>query len=318
MKKLSVIIVMLLLLTGFVPPAYSWGSAIHAYIGSKLEYKGILKANVIYGQMAADTFNFMFDAPLEQMQYFYAMTHGFPLDPNGEYSLDTVLPVLRLADTKREEAVAFGFVSHNNFNGADVTAHGVPYNNPEGYVIAKALELNEILKPLLWQAGIDDLPDEVLLEVSHTLVEYAADLLIRKYDRAIGARMITASITRDKGFPELLVKAYAQGFANTFGIPANKARLIIINEEAKFRRLMINYATILQYGDRRAQAEVTNFLAEIAPGFLGAYGIEIPSDVLLPVIQFGIEKALILCKDDLYPTVQTIINNLHAIDWFNL
>lgn len=300
MKRFPLLIGILFMLTGFTPPAYPWGSAVHAYIGGRLDDRGILKANVVYGEMAADTFNFMFDAP-DQMQYLYAVTHGFT--PSG---LDTVLPVLRLAKTEREKAVAFGFVTHNNVNGADVTAHGVPYNSPDGYVIAKALQLNEVLRPLLAQTGIS-IPDPVLLEVSHTLVEYAADLLIRKRDRSVGFIIVLSTITRDDGFPKLLAKAYAKDFAGTFGLSKKEATFTIIKEEAKFRRLMINYGTILQNGDRKAQDEVAKFLAEIAPGFLKPYGIEIPSEVLLPIIQFGIAQAVDLCKDDLLTEVKATI-----------
>lgn len=312
MKRFILIIGMLFTLLGFSSPAYSWGSAIHAYIGKRLDEQGILKANVVYGQMAADTFNFMFDAPLDQMQYLYAVTHGFT-----DYELFTVLPVLDLAETKREKALAFGFVTHNNVNGVDVSAHGYPYNNPEGYVIGKALELNEILEPLLLQMGLA-IPDDVLLEVSHTFVEYAADLLIRKYDRAIGASMVSAAMTRDDGFPGLLTIAYAEGLAETFDLTLDEATAIIHAEEAKFRRLMINYGAVLQYGDRKAQAESAKFLAELAPSFFAAYGIEIPSEALLPVIEFGIGQALELCKDDLLPTVEHTIEDIKAIDWYSL
>jgi hypothetical protein len=313
MKRLCYIIGMVIVLLGFTPSVYAWGSAIHAYIGERLGQKGILEANVVYGQMAADSFNFMFEVPIDQSQYLYAVTHGFT--PLG---LDTVLPVLKLANTDREKAAAFGFVTHNNVNGADVTAHGFPYNDPSGYVIAKALELNQTLGPRLEQAGLD-LPEGVLMEVSHTLVEYAADLLIRKHDRAIGARMLSAAITRDAGFPNLLAAAYAPGFASTFpAFSEADARLLIISEEAKFRRLMINYGTLLQYGDEKAKAEVINFLADIAPAFLKAYGVEIQPDLLLPIIKLGIEEALILCKSDLIPTVESTINNLKAIDWYAL
>jgi hypothetical protein len=304
MKRFPLLIGILFILTGFTPPAYPWGSAVHAYIGERLGYRGIiLKANVVYGEMAADTFNFMFDAP-DQKGYLYAVTHG-----STSSGLDTVIPVLRLAKTQREKAVAFGFVAHNNVNGADFTAHR-SYNSQDGYVIEKAKILNPLLKSLLVQNGIpisDELDDE-LMEVSHTLVEYAADLLIqKKYDRFIGSKMIASALARDYGFPKLLAKVYADGFAETFGLSEKKAIFTIIKEEAKFRRLTINYGTILQNGDRKAQDEVAKYLAEIAPDFLEPYGIEILPEELLPIIQIGIVQALDLCKDDLLPAVKTTI-----------
>jgi hypothetical protein len=260
----------------------------------------MVKKNIIYGGMAADVFNFMFDAP-DQMQYLYAVTHGFT--PLG---LDTVLPVLDAAKTPLEKAVAFGFVTHNNVNGADLTAHGLPYNDPSGYVIAKALKLNGKLKPLLAKSGIS-IPDAVLLEVSHTFVEYAADLLIRKADRSVGASMNLAVITRDKAFPELLVTAYADGFAGAFGITKGKASSIIRKEEANFRKLMVYYGTILQYDDQMAFDETANFLAELAPAFLESYGVKIPPEALLSITRFGMWTAMILCKHDLLPKVQETI-----------
>jgi len=298
-------------LIGFTTPVYAWGPATHAYIGARLGEKGILGANVLYGQMAGDVFNLMYDTPIEQIQHLYDVTHGLT-----EQGLDTVFPVLDLAETKREKAVALGFLAHNNVNGADVFAHGNPYNDPERYVIAKALQLNEVLAPRLALLG-GGIADEMLLEVSHVFVEFAADLLIRQYDRAIGARMIVAAISRHRGFPGLLVKAYAENFADTFGFTHDEAASIIIAEEAKFRRLAIRYGMIMQYSNRKAQTELAGLLAEIALRLMEGYGLDVPSAMLLPIIQFGIGEALELCKDDLLPAVENTIEAIKAIDWHN-
>lgn len=312
MKRLTSIIGMLFALVGFTTPVYAWGPAIHAYIGGRLGEKGILGVNVVYGQMAGDVFNLMYDTPIEHMRHLYHVTHGLT-----EQGLDTVLPVLDLAETKREKAVALGFVTHNNVNGADVFAHGNPYNDPERYVIAKALQLNEVLAPRLALLG-GGIADEVLLEVSHVFVEFGADLLIRQYDRAIGGRMIIAAISRHRGFPDLLVKAYAENFADMFGITHNEAASIIITEEAKFRKLAIRYGMIMQYSNRRkAQTELAGLLAEIAPRLMEGYGLDVPSAMLLPIIQFGIGEAIELCKDDLFPEVENTIEAIKAIDWHN-
>ncbi|WP_162472915.1 hypothetical protein [Methylotuvimicrobium alcaliphilum] len=273
--------------------------------------KGMLGANVVYGQMAGDVFNLMYDTPIEQMLHLYHVTHGLT-----EQGLDTVLPVLDLAETKREKAVALGFVAHNNVNGADVYAHGNPYNDPERYVIAKALQLSEVLASRLALLG-GGIADDMLLEVSHVFVEFAADLLIRQYDRAIGARMIVAAISRNRGFPNLLVKAYAENFADSFGFTHDEAASIIIAEEAKFRRLAIRYGMIMQYSNRKAQTELAGLLAEIAPRLMEGYGLDVPSAMLLPIIQFGIGEAFELCKDDLLPEVENTIEAIKAIDWHN-
>ncbi|MGD7034410.1 hypothetical protein [Methylotuvimicrobium buryatense] len=309
MKRFISIIGIFLALIGFSAPVYSWGPATHAYIGARLGEKGILGANVLYGQMAGDVFNLMYDTPIEQIQHLYDVTHGLT-----EQGLDTVFPVLDLAETKREKAVALGFLAHNNVNGADVYAHGNPYNDPERYVIAKALQLSEVLASRLALLG-GGIADDMLLEVSHVFVEFAADLLIRQYDRAIGARMIVAAISRNRGFPDLLVKAYAENFADTFGFTHDEAASIIVAEEAKFRRLAIRYGMIMQYSNRKAQTELAGLLAEIAPRLMEGYGLDVPSAMLLPIIQFGIGEALELCKDDLLPEVENTIEALRAIDW---
>lgn len=312
MKRLIWIVGAFFALVGFSTPVYSWGPGIHAYIGARLGERGVMRANVVYGQMAGDVFNLMYDTPMEQVLHLYAHTHGLT-----EQGLDTVLPMLHLAENQREKAVALGFVTHNNVNGADVFAHGNPYNDPERYVIAKALQLNEILAPRLALLGVR-IDDEMMLDVSHIFVEFAADLLIRQYDRSIGARMILAAVIRHRGFPDLLVKAYAETFADTFGITHDEAASIIIAEEVKFRRLVINYGRIMQYSNRKAQTELAGLLAEIAPRLMQGYGLDVPSAMLLPVIRFGIAEALELCKDDLLPEVEHIIEELREIDWHNL
>lgn len=78
---------------------------------------------------------------------------------------------------------------------------------------------------------------------------------------------------------------------------------------------MSNYGKLLQYGERKAQEEVIKFLYEIAPGFLAGYGVVIPSEQLLPIIELGVEQTLLLCQDDLLPTVNAAIEDLKNADW---
>ena len=114
----------------FASQAFAWGSATHAYICDHLGARGpVRNLNEMYGGMAPDVFNYLFtDKTL--METLYGATH---------YS--NFLDVWKNSRTPIGKALALGFISHNGLWGADSTAHGVPYNNPDGYVIGKAIAM---------------------------------------------------------------------------------------------------------------------------------------------------------------------------------
>jgi hypothetical protein len=80
----------------------------------------------IYGGMAPNIFNYMFDSP--HLQDLYAATHNQFMKVGNAAKLNT------------GKALAYGFVSHNDEWGADFTAHhsGITLGQGEGYIIAKA------------------------------------------------------------------------------------------------------------------------------------------------------------------------------------
>ena len=281
-------------------PALPWGSAVHAYIAAELGEKGILSKNVVYGSVAPDTFNFMFDLGPDQQKVVYALTHGFDY-PDPLMGFWTIAS----SGNERQRALGRGFLSHNNLyntelSGADTAAHGNPYNNPaNGYVIAKAVQLASAIAPQL----PPDMPLEVLIEVSHILVEYGCDLLLRKADRSIGASLISAASARDSSFPELLVRAYAGPMAWILGQSPQQAAARIRFEEESFRKLTIEYGKALQKGDSEAFKQVAGMLAMIAPAYLAAYGFDIPGELLGELIWRGLAGAMELCRGDLMAAV---------------
>ena len=180
MKKLTVMVGTLFFSVFLsAQAAFPWGWTVHTYIDEQFATKWHLRnANQLYGGLAPDLFNFRFDAP-EYQKYLFEQTH---------YEFMRVWDV---AKSKPGQALAFGFVSHNEAWGIDSTAHrnGLTFGqmgtipehpNEGGYVVAKAYILMGILKQIP-QFAVLQLPDPVVLTVAHELVERGVDLLIKKH-----------------------------------------------------------------------------------------------------------------------------------------
>jgi hypothetical protein len=270
--------------------AYSWEAATHAYIETHLRKQQghatpDIMANRVYGANAIDIFNFNFKFP---DQAYAAILH----DPTQS----AFLSVWNNAVTVPERAFAYGFVSHNNSWGMDSTAHisGVTYGRGEGYVIAKARQLAAALKPVLESPEVNlFLPDDVLLNVCHQLVENGVDLLVRGLDPTIGNRLMEAAFYRSDQVPGLLVRSYSQDFAALAGGQDN-AKGIIEAAEAQFRTRIMGYGWALMQDN--AFDIIAGEVAKLSEGFLG-----LPpgaGDALVPIVKQGIGAAIMLCATD--------------------
>jgi hypothetical protein len=280
--------------------AFPWNYATHAYIDSQLG-KNIRPMNLdeIYGGMAPDIFNYMFDNP-EYLGYLSYQTH------------DGFMNVWKEARTKREKAFGYGFVSHNDVWGADSTAHhsGITYGQAEGYVIEKAYILKQILDQIPEYHALD-LPDDVSLEVSHNLIENGVDILIKRLDSRIGEKIIHSSLFRSARFPDLLVKTYAGDFSAYAGISYPEAAYLIKTAEKEFRESLIFYGQALLQDDETAIQLISQQTAYIADSFLGAYGITLPEGTdLTPLIIFAIQQSIELCADDFADEIEATINQV--------
>jgi hypothetical protein len=268
--------------------ALSWDAATHAYIEEHLYKKqgqtdSVVLYNRIYGANAIDIFNNNFTSPyLEFAAYLHDTTR------------DNFLKVWEEAASREEKAFAYGFVGHNNTWGMDSTAHvsGVTYGRGEGYVIAKARVLAAMLGPEI-EAQLGDLPDDVLLNVCHYLVESGVDFLVRSLDPTIGNKLMAAAYYRSEQVPALLINAYAADFSDLAGSPENAAQ-IIATAEGGFRVTMIGYGWALTKDN--ALDLVADGIAKIGADYLG-----LPPDSaedLAPIAKQGILAAMELCAPD--------------------
>ncbi len=285
----------------FSQSAFSWGWAVHTYIDEQFETKWQIRdANLLYGALVPDIFNYEFNGPA---LYMKDQTHN---------------NFMKLWDAARSQpgmAVAFGFVSHNELWGVDYTAHksGITFGqlgtipgHPDegGYIIAKAYILKGILDPVF--ASLQ-LPEPVALTVCHELVEYGVDILMRKYDPLVGARITAAALPPNPNFPMLMEKAYADQLAAQFGLSNEETHEFLMSSERQFRQLMILYGQVLMQDDATAIALIAEKLADIAKEYLAANGVTLPpgfdNTQLIDLIKTGIGLSMTLCKDDFYAEV---------------
>jgi hypothetical protein len=253
--------------------AFPWGWATHAYINDQLcdrleSKKGVFRSNEIYGGIGPDFVNDLFLFPYER-GYLAERTHNDPLK------------VWDVARSEPAKALARGFASHSeNVGGlefgADSSAHNAGLTTADGaaYIIEKAEILAAVLGPELSTAGLS-LPHDVVVEISHEIVESAFDIALAQYvDHSIGQKMIDAAIRRSGAFPQLLTRAYGKDFSVAFDLTDQEAARFIRNGERKFRESVVFYGYALTQDVYTAvellseqKADVAeNYLKLIAPG----------------------------------------------------
>ena len=130
-RTLAAVIAVALGTAVFVTPALSWEKGTHLYIADKLKKQGGMNPSnmdEMYGAMAPDIFNYVFDLPAEVYAWLYDQTHH-------QY-----INMWKAVKWGYEKPLAFGFVSHNDTWGADRTAHHLALTTGlnEGYIITKA------------------------------------------------------------------------------------------------------------------------------------------------------------------------------------
>lgn len=305
MKRFCMALALLISSLTLSTPAFPWGSATHAHLDGQLGKRLLFDKQERYGGMGADLFNFMFGNPKLGL-YLYGQTHT------------EFLKVWDSARLSTGKALAFGFVSHNDLWGADMTAHhhGLTFGQGKGYVIAKAELLKEALK-LNPEFAKLNLPDPVVMEIAHNFVEYGTDILLKRIDPLIGEQIIISTLTRSPEFPLLLVKAYGEGVASAASISRLEAAGLITATEMEFRKTMLAYGQALAMDEASAVQLLSEQMAAMAAAFLAAGGIVLPAGVdLAPLIRQGIEGAISLCAADfpgeLHATAKEVELQLNA------
>jgi len=266
-RRISMVLGMVsLMLVFFSSDGFPWGFATHAYINDHLgKRRDLCNASEIYGGMAPDVFNYLFDYP-EYMTFLTEETHA---------------NFMKIWDSARwglQKPLAYGFVSHSV---ADLTAHG-----EASYAIVKAVELLDYV-PTGFRGAVGD---ELLTQMLHIIVENAADILIVRDDLLIGRKITSAAILRSHQLPHLLVKAYASDLATTFKISPLEASKFIVSAEKEFRKSIILYGQILTLDEPAAIQLISEQTADAAIAFLALSGINLTD--LFPDVEDPIQSVL--------------------------
>jgi hypothetical protein len=296
MKKLltSAILSVAFLLSNSLP-AFSWGSATHAYIAGKIgKSLPLMNANEMYGCMAADIFNNDFTLSPQQMTVVGYYTHGTP----GNEGFMEMWKRAKGLDFQKN--LAYGFVVHNDVWGIDYTAHhsGITYGQGKGYVIAKAYDL---LQQLIYIDGLTPQPMPLYMifeyigvqntddqmDLAHELFETAGDIYLAQKQRLIGEKMASAALFRSNDFPKLLTKVMGNEWKDT-----------IYTAEKEFRKTMVLYGYTLIQDQETAIMNMAEMEAQVGIGYLQAKGVPPPDiDMAKVLAEKVIRAALTLCND---------------------
>jgi len=271
---------------------FSWSQASHAYIADRLGARaGYDNLDELWGIVAPDFFNFIFDL---------ALCPGWVSDQTHGTYTDTFLKVWNVADTNAEQALAYGFVGHNQQWGADNPAHVscLTCGQDDGYIIVKAkLLLNAPVDPDNPGqtfgdafAGLGMNPDMALL-VAHGITEDAIDIRLgNEADPLLGRKLATAARNETKRFQPLLVKAFAADYAAyCFGGDYATAASVLTAAEKGHRKDMI----FLGQAISQSEPVAVQLLAEQLAGVISELGFAVPVET----VKAAISSSMTICAD---------------------
>jgi hypothetical protein len=293
--------------------AFPWNQATHAHIADALAARvGQDNLQEMWGSVAPDFFNYIFDP---------AVCPGWVSDQTHGVEADTFLKVWNAAGAKKEEALAYGFVSHNGVWGADYSAHeaSLTLGSEEGYVIAKArLLLNAPLDPASPHPTFGEVfadsfgvnPDVALL-IAHVITEYAVDIRLgSEVDPSLGRKLAAAARGETKRFADLLVEAFAADYAAyCFSGDTARAASVLTAAEKAHREDMIYLGQAISQSEPVAVRRLAEQLVVLLPDFLGA---PLPANTQ-EVMEAGISTAMALCDDylpEIEATIEFVAKNL--------
>ena len=229
----------------------------HLYIAEQVFKDCSPKINLYYGSIAPDLS--LYVANPGDWPTAFDNTHHAYLDL-GPYAFGST-----------QKAFSKGWLTHNEEWGADYYAHidYPPRFGGYGYVIGKAEALSE-------STCLDP-------EFAHYAVEVAIDLLLKRNDPKIGAKLLTANLFRSWQDRYLLSKMFVwrEGVTDW---------QTLASAELTFRGLVHRYAMALALPeplDKQTLAELGVLLAS------EMYGIEITA------VEVGglLEEAMVLCSE---------------------
>ena len=301
---------------------FPWGDATHAYISDRLNARmGYKNLNEMWGSLSPDIFNFIFNPSLCPA-WLADQTHG--------RTTESFLKVWNAADSRFEDALAFGFVSHNEAWGADFTAHisGITFGHGVGYINARAMVLlntpinpaephDPTLNPTFGEIfGSIEVSFDQQIIVAHVITEYAIDIMLKNnVDPLIGRKVTIAALTRNKKFPGLLVKAFAEEYATTcLGGNTSTAAYVISSAEEEYRNGMFSYGQAISRPEPVAVQFIAEQIVALAPGFLSG-SLPIPDADAVELVKAAIFDSMAVCDDfliEIDATIQFVDQNLTA------
>jgi hypothetical protein len=283
MKKFLVLVLSLGVLSSM---AFSWGSATHVYIYEQLMKLGAIpNTNAIFGVIAPDVFNYMFTEP-ELAAYLYDQTHH------------NFMAVWAEQKNEKDRFLGYGFIAHNDTWGIDFTAHHQAQwlSGSEGYVIAKAEILYGYIGGILASYGLDPAAG---FEICHELIESAIDLMIKRVDPDVPAKLIAAASHADKNFLDLLYKAYGPGLGLIFGLNEAGIKTIIAQNDAGFRYAVTALGNALK---KKYPQDVNAVAEQLSMAAQAAFGITVDAGQIAEILML----AMSLCPDYLYELTATV------------
>lgn len=290
----------------FVVPALSWEKGTHLYFADKLKKQGgmnPLNMDEMYGAMAPDIFNYVFDLSPDVYAYLYDQTHH-------QY-----INMWKAVKWGYEKPLAFGFVSHNDTWGADRTAHHLALTTglPEGYIITKASMLAAAVDWASLEAVVGAIPAEVRLDICHNIVEPAGDVVLKRYYPQLGKNLVAAGSRSDKRFRALFLKAWLPGLTTVLG-SESAARDLLLNAESAFRTYqVVMYGWLLQQDEATAIDGIAAQFNSLVGGYLASKGIVVPPGTdLTGVIHEMLVGAISLLENDYMLEVNATVNYLRA------
>ncbi len=305
--------------------AFSWNQATHAYISDRLGARvGHDNLSEMWGSVAPDLFIFIFDP---------TVCPGWILDQtHGTYS-DSFMKVWDAAGTKSEEALAYGFLTHNQAWGADFTAHisSLTFGQDDGYIIAKAKLLLEKHYPANPDQKFGDifaslgmLPDQALL-VAHLMTEYAVDIMLsNNVDPLLGRKLELAARNETKSFRPLFINAFAADYAaHCFDGDYSTAAQVLTAAEKQHRKNMIFLGQAISKSKSVAVRLLAEQTVSVLPDFLG-FQLPVPEAEAIDIVKSGIFSAIDICHDDymaeINATIESVDKNLkdHGITYLDV
>ncbi len=305
-----------------------WSEATHAYIADHIgKSSGLRNLNEIYGAMVPDFFNLkQFDTDFSDPQYqcVRTHTHGFVLASNVDF-----MAVWAEAGWGLSRNAAYGYVSHNDVWGADVAAHWdgltngepealpYPYPYPDpvsevGWVMEKARELIVYFDAQgVWtdlEIPLDPMPNPWMFQPAELFCQFlvmkAGDVVIKRNDPLIGAKMAMAALLRTPGFNDVLVDAISCADSE-----------VVSAAELEFREQTLALGLLLLQSEEQYLDAVATQMCALAPAFLAAYGIPHTPDkqaIIEYVVSEGLNQALLWIEDDYMAEVDAMIAYLRA------